>query len=104
MIVGVSFEYVFEYDNDIVFFSHFAPYTFSDVQAYLYQKRKCTHNFDRLARIDLLCKSLAGNNIYLLTITEQLGSYFTARDEVRLFREGGALSNSFKKRFSFFSS
>ena len=75
-----------------MFFSHFAPYTFSDVRGYLYQARKFTHNFDRIARIDLLCKSLAENSIYMLTITENLGSYFSARDEVRLFREGGALS------------
>jgi hypothetical protein len=31
----LSFSYEFKYDNDIVFFSHFAPYSYSDVFRYL---------------------------------------------------------------------
>lgn len=31
----LSFSYEFKYDNDIVFFAHFAPYSYSDVFRYL---------------------------------------------------------------------
>ena len=27
----LSFSYEFKYDNDVVFFAHFIPYTFSDL-------------------------------------------------------------------------
>ena len=99
----LSFEYVFEHENDTVFFSHFAPYSYTDVQNYLVAARRTTPHFERMARVDSLCTSTAGNHIYLLTITDGICTYFTERDEIRLFREGGALPSSFKKRLQFFS-
>lgn len=36
----LSFTYNFEYEHDTVFFSHFVPYTYSDLTAYLGQLLK----------------------------------------------------------------
>ncbi len=32
MHYSLSFHYTFEYDNDVVFFSHFYPYTLRDLE------------------------------------------------------------------------
>jgi hypothetical protein len=36
----LTFTYKFENANDTVFFSHFAPYTFDDLEDYLYKVKK----------------------------------------------------------------
>ena len=35
VLYTLTFSYTFEYDNDIVFFAHFYPYTFTDCEQYL---------------------------------------------------------------------
>jgi hypothetical protein len=32
VLYSLSFEYTFEYDNDVVFFSHFFPYTYRSLK------------------------------------------------------------------------
>jgi hypothetical protein len=64
----LTFSYKFEYANDTVFFSHFAPYTYDDLEDYLYRIKK-THNpnhLDSIMRTDVLCKSIASKvNFYI---------------------------------------
>ncbi len=36
----LSFSYTFDYDNDIVFFSYFQPYTYSDLKDYIFTLEK----------------------------------------------------------------
>eukprot|EP00111_Clytia_hemisphaerica_P022877 TCONS_00067323-protein len=58
----------FANDNDTYYLAHSYPYTYSDLQEYLMflsndpQRKKC-------CKQRVLCQTLAGNQIYLLTIT-----------------------------------
>ncbi|RLV97261.1 hypothetical protein DV515_00011924 [Chloebia gouldiae] len=58
----------FPYDGDTCFFAACYPYTYSDLQCYL-----CALVADparsRYCMVQALCRSLAGNTVYLLTIT-----------------------------------
>ncbi|NXX16842.1 CBPC2 carboxypeptidase, partial [Podargus strigoides] len=63
----------FPHDADTCFFAHSYPYTYSDLQRYLRalagdpaRSRYCT--------VRALCRSLAGNVIYLLTVTSPGGA------------------------------
>lgn len=67
----LSFSYEFKYDNDIVFFAHFAPYSYSDVFRYLC-KLELDEEARKIMRIDYICKSLGGVPMYGMTITNNL--------------------------------
>ncbi|KAG5685061.1 hypothetical protein PVAND_014262 [Polypedilum vanderplanki] len=64
----LTFNVEFQYENDTVFFAHSYPYTYSDLQDYLMniQRHPIKSKFSKLR---LLCRSLAGNNVYYLTVT-----------------------------------
>uniref|UniRef100_A0A336MAR4 CSON014405 protein n=1 Tax=Culicoides sonorensis TaxID=179676 RepID=A0A336MAR4_CULSO len=64
----LTFNIEFEHDNDTVYFAHSYPYTYSDLQDYLMaiQRHPVKSKFCKLR---LLCRSLAGNNVYYLTVT-----------------------------------
>lgn len=64
----LSFTMQLHYNNDKVYFAHCYPYTYSDCQLML--KRICLPSYskDRLRRTDL-CKTLAGNTVELLMVT-----------------------------------
>lgn len=64
----LTFNIEFDYDNDTVYFAHSYPYTYSDLQDYLMaiQRHPVKSKFCKLR---LLCRSLAGNNVYYLTVT-----------------------------------
>ncbi|XP_053678950.1 cytosolic carboxypeptidase 2 [Anopheles nili] len=64
----LSFNIEFKYDGDTVYFAHSYPYTYSDLQDYLMciQRNPVKSKFCKLR---LLCRSLAGNNVYYLTVT-----------------------------------
>lgn len=64
----LTFNIEFDYDNDTVYFAHSYPYTYSDLQDYLMaiQRHPIKSKFCKLR---LLCRSLAGNNVYYLTVT-----------------------------------
>jgi len=68
---SLQFEYKFEYDNDIVFFAHFMPYTYTDLINYL-----CTLQADEklknLMRVDYICNTLGKTPMYGLTITNNI--------------------------------
>ncbi|KAM5225933.1 cytosolic carboxypeptidase 2 isoform 7-T7 [Hipposideros larvatus] len=58
----------FPHDQDTCFFAHFYPYTYTDLQYYLLS---VTNNpiQSQFCKLRTLCRSLAGNTVYLLTIT-----------------------------------
>ncbi|RZF43046.1 hypothetical protein LSTR_LSTR001224 [Laodelphax striatellus] len=64
----LSFNLEFPYDEDIVYLAHCYPYTYTDLQDYLIRLQnhpiKSTYS-----KLRLLCRSLAGNNVYYLTVT-----------------------------------
>ncbi|XP_067406857.1 cytosolic carboxypeptidase 2 [Emydura macquarii macquarii] len=58
----------FPHDHDTCYFAHFYPYTFSDLQRYLLGVASDPVR-SRYCKLRALCSSLAGNTVYLLTIT-----------------------------------
>lgn len=68
MSFTLTFNIEFQHDNDTVYFAHSYPYTYSDLQDYLMaiQRHPIKSKFCKLR---LLCRSLAGNNVYYLTVT-----------------------------------
>ena len=76
----LTFSYVFESPGDVVYFAHCYPYTYTDLRKYVHSLQSQPQNRSRL-RIDSLCKTLAGNDCMLLTITEKVESYTPWVDE-----------------------
>lgn len=76
----LSFVYTFEYEDDEVFFAHCYPYTYTDLQRYL--QNVVIGNRD-LVRVDELCQTIAGNQVPVLTVTNDVGTY-TSWDEERV--------------------
>lgn len=64
----LSFNIEFKHDNDTVYFAHSYPYTYSDLQDYLMAIQRHPVK-SKYCKLRLLCRSLAGNNIYYLTVT-----------------------------------
>lgn len=64
----LTFNIQFPYDADTVYFAHSYPYTYSDLQDYLMDIRNHPIK-SKICRLRLLCRSLAGNNVYYLTVT-----------------------------------
>ncbi|XP_042639317.1 cytosolic carboxypeptidase 2 [Orycteropus afer afer] len=58
----------FPHDQDTCFFAHFYPYTYSDLQCFLLSVINNPVQ-SQFCKLRTLCKSLAGNTVYLLTIT-----------------------------------
>ncbi|XP_058382929.1 cytosolic carboxypeptidase 2 isoform X7 [Diceros bicornis minor] len=58
----------FPYDQDTCFFAHFYPYTYTDLQCYLLSVANNPVQ-SQFCKLRTLCRSLAGNTVYLLTIT-----------------------------------
>ncbi|XP_050752923.1 cytosolic carboxypeptidase 2 [Gymnogyps californianus] len=63
----------FPHDGDTCFFAHSYPYTYSDLQRYL-RALAGDPVRSRYCAVRALCRSLAGNTIYLLTITSPAGA------------------------------
>lgn len=70
----LTFTYVFERAGETVYFAHCYPYTYSDLQSYLQEIQTQSAN-NSIARVDILCKSQAGNDCPVLTITEGVQTY-----------------------------
>uniref|UniRef100_A0A8C6Q8X7 Cytosolic carboxypeptidase 2 n=1 Tax=Nannospalax galili TaxID=1026970 RepID=A0A8C6Q8X7_NANGA len=58
----------FPHDQDTCFFAHFYPYTYTDLQYYLLSVANNSIQ-SQFCKLRALCRSLAGNTVYLLTIT-----------------------------------
>ncbi|XP_042641341.1 cytosolic carboxypeptidase 2 isoform X2 [Tyto alba] len=63
----------FPHDGDTCFFAHSYPYTYSDLQRYL-RALAGDPVRSRYCAVRALCRSLAGNTVYLLTITSPGGA------------------------------
>ncbi|KAK9303389.1 hypothetical protein QLX08_004884 [Tetragonisca angustula] len=73
----LTFNVSFPHDRDTVYLAHCYPYTYTDLQEYL-AKLVADPIKSRYAKLRLLCRTLAGNRVYYLTITAP-----TYDDEVR---------------------
>ena len=83
----LTFCYEFKYDNDMVFFTHFAPYSYSDVFRYLC-KLEVNPALREFMRIDYICQSLGKVPMYGLTITHDIeNDYLSQEEEIQLFRQ-----------------
>ncbi|XP_031763401.2 cytosolic carboxypeptidase Nna1-like isoform X1 [Galleria mellonella] len=64
----LTFNIEFPHTDDAVYIAHCYPYTYSDLQEYL--SRLQAHPIkSTYSKLRLLCRTLAGNNVYYLTIT-----------------------------------
>ncbi|KAJ2950472.1 hypothetical protein O0L34_g8716 [Tuta absoluta] len=64
----LTFNIEFPHSDDIVYIAHCYPYTYSDLQEYL--SRLQSHPIkSTYSKLRLLCRTLAGNNVYYLTVT-----------------------------------
>ncbi|XP_024940729.1 cytosolic carboxypeptidase 2 [Cephus cinctus] len=64
----LTFNVSFPHDQDTVYLAHCYPYTYSDLQEYL-GKIVVDPMKTRFTKLRLLCRTLAGNNVYYLTVT-----------------------------------
>lgn len=85
----LTFKYTFVYENDIVFFAHFYPYTFTDLEKYLAKTTALDEN-KKIMRVDILWKSLSNNPCYMLTITNKIKTYLGSQDEAMLLKKSNA--------------
>ncbi|NWS74582.1 CBPC2 carboxypeptidase, partial [Crotophaga sulcirostris] len=72
-VFRLSWTFHFPHDTDTCFFAHCYPYTYSELQHYL-QALVRDPQRSRYCAVRSLCRSLAGNTIFLLTITSPSGT------------------------------
>lgn len=87
----LTFEVEFQNENDTVYFAHSYPYTYSNLQLYLMLIEQ-NQVKSKYCKLGVLCHSLAGNNIYCLTVTEA-PSLEERRQKVRLAIKFNSISN-----------
>lgn len=81
----LTFKYTFTYEDDVVFFAHFYPYTFTDLEKYL-AKTTAMEEYKKFLRVDILWKTLGNNPCYMLTITNKIKTYLGSQDEAMLLK------------------
>lgn len=81
---SLTWTYEFEYDHDVVFFSHSFPYSATQWYEFIetVDKKWESKNFYRK---DVLCSTLGNRPCYMLTITDNIDSYLTASEERKYF-------------------
>lgn len=68
MTYTLTFTMEFPHEKDEVYIANCYPYTYSDLQDYLHELS--IHPIKSVyTSVRLLCKTLAGNNVYYITIT-----------------------------------
>ncbi|XP_074021296.1 cytosolic carboxypeptidase 3 [Numenius arquata] len=70
---SLTWTFQFPHDLDTCYFAHCYPYTYSNLQEYLVAISKDAVK-STFCKIHILCHSLAGNIVYVLTITNPLKS------------------------------
>jgi hypothetical protein len=65
----LSWDYTFLYHSDEVYFAYSYPYTFSNLENFFFKVESDPH-LRQICQRSALCKTLAGNRVDLLTITE----------------------------------
>ncbi|XP_033015482.1 cytosolic carboxypeptidase 2 isoform X1 [Lacerta agilis] len=73
----LTWTFRFPHSHDTCYFAHFYPYTYTDLQRYL---MTLVNNplYSQYCKLRPLCRSLAGNTVYLLTITNPSKSAIAA--------------------------
>ncbi|XP_058264110.1 cytosolic carboxypeptidase 2 isoform X1 [Hemibagrus wyckioides] len=69
----------FPHENDTCYLAHCYPYTYSDLQHYL-QGVVSDPARAMYCKVRVLCRSLAGNSVYVLTITAPCGTWQERRN------------------------
>lgn len=64
----LTWSIVFEHDNDVVYFSHSYPYTYTDMMRYLDKLEADPKRKTRMRRKPL-CQTIAGNSVEMLICT-----------------------------------
>ncbi|KAL4471141.1 hypothetical protein ABPG72_019083 [Tetrahymena utriculariae] len=64
----LSFSYYIHHSQDTIYFAHSFPYTFTDLKEYINEFMK-DETKNKKVSVKKLCKTLAGNNCEMLTIT-----------------------------------
>ncbi|XP_043915139.1 cytosolic carboxypeptidase 2-like [Protopterus annectens] len=67
-LYSMTWTFQFPHDDDTCYFSHCYPYTYSDLQSYLLNVAN-NAVLSQFCKVRVLCRSLAGNMVYILTIT-----------------------------------
>lgn len=80
---SLTWTFQFSHDQDTCYFAHCYPYTYSNLQEYLMAISK-DEGKSRFCKIDILCHSLAGNIVYVLTVTNPTQCKGTERKAVIL--------------------
>ena len=93
----LTFTYNFSYSNDTVYFAHCFPYTYSDLTDYL-KEYSSNPEYKSILRVDTLCKTLAGNDCYVLTITNGVDTYTSWDDEFVKLQKSAAGRRIMKMR------
>ena len=65
---GVTWSHIFNHSGDTCYFAHSFPYTYSDLQDYL-KKLLANRQMSTFCKYRVLCRTIAGNPVPLLTIT-----------------------------------
>jgi len=79
----MSFKYEFR-SEDKCYFSYSVPYTYSKLRSYLTTKKSAQHELaeeEQFLKEEMLCKSLSGVYVPLLTITENINSSMASYKE-----------------------
>ncbi|MEE6499192.1 hypothetical protein FKM82_003352 [Ascaphus truei] len=72
-LYSLTWTFEFPHDQDTCYFAHCYPYTYSDLQRDL-QSMASDPTRSQYCKLRALCRSLAGNPVYLLTITSPSAS------------------------------
>jgi len=67
----------FDHENDTCYFAHCYPYTYTDLQDYLLELAN-DDTKSTFCKQRVLCRTLAGNMVYVLTITSPTRDHFAA--------------------------
>ena len=85
----LSFRYTFRYAQDVVYFAHCYPYTYTDL-CRLLETYQSTPHIAEILRVDTLCHTIAHNPCPLLTITEDVQAYTPWATELSLLSKSTA--------------
>ena len=71
-VTNYTLSFTYEFLDDKVYFAYSYPYTFSKLTSFL---NSVTKKHSKIARVEPLTETLAGNTCHILTITNSLKSY-----------------------------
>lgn len=78
----LTFSYTFESSTDCVYFAHCFPYTYTDLQTYLSKAQACI-TLKPYFYSDQLCRTIIGNKINILTITQNVSEYLNQEEKLK---------------------